>query len=79
MTMQLETKITVRFLSDVPCTTVEEQVFMDSLNAHAGEIAESLQGAMRLLVIEMLGMKRKTFNKEAVNARPKHTEISPND
>ncbi|MCK5663411.1 MAG: hypothetical protein KAI17_07985 [Thiotrichaceae bacterium] len=65
--MQLETKLSAKFITDNPCTP-EEQISLDALNMHTEEIAEKLQSTFRLLIIEMLEIKRANFTKEKINA-----------
>lgn len=56
--LELRTELTAKFISPVPCATPEEQMSLDALNHHAEEIAERLQTAFRLLITEMLDVKR---------------------
>lgn len=55
--MQLRTEIHAKFMTMQP-PSPQQQVIMDRLNAAAEQVCEVLQPVFRLLVIEMLQMKR---------------------
>jgi len=58
--MNLETKISAKFVTQMPPSPAEQQS-LDALNQHAEEICESLQPVFQKLVIEMLELKRRCF------------------
>jgi hypothetical protein len=59
----LETNLTAKFISIHPLSPTE-QASLDALNEHAREITDRLQAAFRLLITEMLDLKRGQFTKE---------------
>lgn len=65
--IQLETCISARFIPMLPPATPAEQASIDAMNHHAAEITERLQETFRLLVIEMMDIKREAY---AVTATP---------
>lgn len=62
MAILLETNIIAKFTSDAPITP-EQQASLDALNAHAEEVTERLQSAVRVLITEMLDLKRAQYTK----------------
>jgi hypothetical protein len=78
--LQLETNITAKFISLSPLSP-QEQISLDALNIHAYEITERLQPVLRLLVAEMLDIKREQFTttKEEYYAGSQQTDLSSND
>lgn len=63
MDMNLETNLSAKFIA-TGLRTAAEIKSMDSLNKHAEEITERLQQVFRLLIVEMLDIKRQQFVKE---------------
>ena len=70
-TLALETQLTARFVSSVACNTPEEQQSLDTLNHAVEDVTERLQGTFRLLIIEMLTLKREALTGGETDARPK--------
>ena len=61
--MQLETKLTVRFLPDPgEEVTPESTIAMNALNVQAEAIADFLQPTLQTLVIKMIALKREDPN-----------------
>lgn len=56
--MKFETKITAKFIPDMPPTTIKDKAKLDELNKEAEDVVNRLQATFRNLVIEMLSLKR---------------------
>lgn len=63
MKLDFETNISARFHSKTQLDP-QQQASLDALNVHVQEIAGRLQTTVRLLITEMLYIKRAQFTKE---------------
>jgi len=75
--MQLETKISAKFLKEEDeVVNYEQQQSLDALNKHTEDCCEILQPIFQTLIIEMLTLKRESFAKENNHAGSQPVKIS---
>jgi hypothetical protein len=66
--MILETKLVARFINPNDDISAEEIISLNALNTHTEAVAEQLQTAFRLLIVEMLELKRHQYAEDNPNA-----------